>query len=66
MGLVVDKTLNDGLLDASKVEGVCKYCGETIILSTNMFEDICPYCGANIIIDEVVSDNTININLEDF
>lgn len=65
MGLIVDKILDDSLLDDSKVQGVCKHCGNTIILSTNMFEDICPHCGANIIIDDAVSDNAINITLED-
>lgn len=64
MGLVVDKTLTDDLLNESKIKTICKYCGKEIIVSTNMFEDICPHCGQTFLIDEVVEDNTINVTLD--
>jgi len=64
MGLVVDKTLTDDLLNESKIKTICKYSGKEIIVSTNMFEDICPHCGQTFLIDEVVEDNTINVTLD--
>ena len=65
MGLVVDKTLSDGLLDDSVAQGICKVCGNTIIVQTNKSQDICPHCGSTYKIDDVVSDNSIQINLDD-
>jgi predicted amidophosphoribosyltransferase len=65
MGLVVDKTLNDGLLDNSKNEGICPHCGKTITVSMNKFEEICTHCGNTVIVEDIVLDNTINITLDD-
>ena len=64
MGLVIDKTLTDDLLDESKVKTICKHCGQIIIVSTNMYEDICPHCGQTFLVDEVLEDTTINITVK--